>query len=201
MRYLLLIALILSIMGCATKQDAQYAQWAAIEEKRQARLDALAASCTSDLCVVMVAQEANRNANPLPRTQTHPGWALLDRALGIAVPAYFGYRQSEAWAGALVGVTQSITSMDNAYTDNSVSIGGDSIGGNRVDDYSVQVGHDQIGQDRINDSSVGGDSVGRDQRHGDDIRLTDTCVGESCYSQSPGPVDNSNTDNSSQFPL
>lgn len=196
MRTFIAITLVLLLSACANHQSDQLKAWSQIEQSRQARLDTLASSCTTDLCVVMVAQEANKGATPLPRQQAHPGWALLDRALGLAVPAYFGYRQSEAWANALVDVTQSVTSMERSYTytDNSLQVGGDQIGGSRVDDYSTQIGRDAVGGN-YTASSIGGDSVGQDQRHGDDIQLSDACVGDSCYSQSPGPVDNSNTSN------
>lgn len=193
MRTFIAITLVLLLSACANHQSDQLKAWSQIEQSRQARLDTLASSCTTDLCVVMVAQEANKGATPLPRQQAHPGWALLDRALGLAVPAYFGYRQSEAWAGALADVTRSVTSMERnyTYTDNSLQVGGDQIGGNRVEDYSTVV-HDSSHR-------IGGDSVGRDQHHGDWNQLSDTCVGDSCHSQSPGPVDNSNNSDHSNY--
>lgn len=192
-------ALLALLAGCASKQTEQMQLWSQAEQSRQQRLDTMAATCQTDLCVVMVAQEATRGAAPIPQERAHPVWNVLDRAIGIAVPAYMGVRQSQAWADALVGVTGSITSMDRAYNDSSVHIGGDNIGGDRINDRSISSGGDLTGGDRVNDSSVnaGGDQVGGDQWHGSEY--ADTCVGDECSSQSP--VDNSdssdNSDNSS----
>lgn len=123
----------------------------------------------------MVAQEAG-NTTPMPRQRHHPAWNIVDRALGLAIPAYFGWRDTDTLVGGITGVADTIAGMDRRYTDNSVSVGGD-----------------QIGRDRIDDRSVGGD-----QRVGDDI--DGSCIGDECRNTSPGPIDESdhsdNSDNS-----
>lgn len=193
MRNLFLSALmVLFCAGCAS--TATNGDWFEAEQARQARLSAMAERCVSDLCVVMIAQEQGRSAIRPPQQQHHPAWGILDRALAIGVPAYFGSRQIRDLAGLTSDVAGVIAGMDRA--DNSVTIGGDSIGRDRIDDRSVDVGGDSIGRDRIDDRSVGRDRVGGDWRQGDNIR--DSCVGPDCRSNSPGPIDNS--DNSTGQP-
>ena len=188
--YLPLALIALAVLaGCASTPDYD---WMAAEQARQARLDTVAAQCETDLCLVMVAQESNRNAIRPPQQGHHPAWSIFDRAIGLAVPAYFGWRQTEALTDAITGTAGVIAGMDRA--DYSTHIGGDQIGGDRVDDRSV--GGDRIGGDRIDDRSTGRDRVGGDWRSGDDWQ--DVCVGDDCRFTSPGPIDNS--DNSAGEP-
>jgi len=141
----------------------------------------------------MVAQEQGRGAIRQPQTAYHPAWNIVDRALSVAIPAYFGSRQVRDLAGVITDTTAVVASIDRA--DHSVTIGGDQIGRDRIDDRSVSVGGDQIGRDRIDDRSVGRDQIGRDQRIGDEIE--GSCVGDECRNNSPGSIDQSdNSDNS-----
>ncbi|WP_339898283.1 hypothetical protein [uncultured Gilvimarinus sp.] len=198
MRIILLLVMGLAMVGCASNQpDDRWLQWAAAEQARQARLSAQAASCETDLCRVMVAQEGNKVSTPQPRNDYHPAWGLLDKTLSMALPIYGTYLVGEQWSDALVGVTGAVTSMDRSYIDNSLSVGGDQIGGDRVNDHSTYAGRDLISGRQVNDSStnIGGDSVGGDQWHGD--RYADSCLGASCANYSPGPVDNSDSSNNS----
>lgn len=167
-RAVLALILLLVLAGCATTPDN--AEWIQLEHSRQARLDIVAAQCQTDLCLVMVAQESSRSVIRPPQQQHHPAWQIVDRALAIGVPAYFGSRQIRDLAGMTTDIADVIAGIDRS--DNSVSIGGDQIGG-----------------DRIDDRSTGRDRVGGDWRQGDDIR--DSCVGPDCRSNAPGPIDNS----------
>ncbi len=186
----LAIGLALLATGCAT-QNTGWEQWQQAEQARAARLDAVAGSCETDLCRVMIAQEQGK-ALPPPRQQHHPVWGLIDRTLSLALPMYGGYLQGRQWSDALVGVVNAVGSMDGSYTDNSVNVGRDQIGGNRVVDNS---------DNSDNSTHIGGDNVGRDL-------YSDSCVGTDCRYSSPGPIDesdnsttdNSNTDNSTSPP-
>lgn len=201
-RTLILAVLLLVVLaGCATTgDDTRTSAWLQMEQARQARLDVVATQCQTDLCLVMVAQEQGRSAIRPPQKTYHPAWNIVDRALSVAIPAYFGSRQVRDLAGAVVSTADIVASIDRA--DHSVTIGGDQIGGDRVDDRSVSVGGDQIGGDRVDDRSVGRDQIGGDQRIGDDIE--GSCIGDDCRNTSPGPIDQSdnsdNSDNSTQNP-
>ncbi|WP_339617191.1 hypothetical protein [uncultured Gilvimarinus sp.] len=179
MKILITLLCVAVLAGCASSPDQnQYDSWARAVEAQHNYAVQAAAGCQTDLCRYVVTQEVAGNTIRAPQKQVSPGWQVLDRVLSIGLPAYFGVRQSEVWAGALTGVTQSFAGMDGSYTNNSVSVGGDQIGGSRVDDKSVVVGRDQ---------------VGGDQWHGD--RYNDSCVGDACRNRSP--VDNSSwADNS-----
>ena len=193
---LLTVGVLLAVLaGCASTggPDARTSAWLEMEQSRQARLDVMAAQCQTDLCLVMVAQEQGRGAIRQPQTAYHPAWNIVDRALSVAIPAYFGSRQVRDLAGVITDTTAVVASIDRA--DHSVTIGGDQIGRDRIDDRSVSVGGDQIGRDRIDDRSVGRDQIGRDQRIGDEIE--GSCVGDECRNNSPGSIDQSdNSDNS-----
>ena len=208
---LLTVGVLLAVLdGCASTggPDARTSAWLEMEQSRQARLDVMAAQCQTDLCLVMVAQEQGRGAIRQPQTAYHPAWNIVDRALSVAIPAYFGSRQVRDLAGVITDTTAVVASIDRA--DHSVTIGGDQIGRDRIDDRSVSVGgdqigrdriddrsvgRDQIGRDRIDDRSVGRDQIGRDQRIGDEIE--GSCVGDECRNNSPGSIDQSdNSDNS-----
>lgn len=191
-----LIQLILAISaaavlaGCAST-DTRTDTWMALEEARQARLDVVASSCETDLCRVMVAQEAGKG-RALPQKQYHPAWSIVGNFLNVAVPAYAGVLNTEAWGDVVTGVSSTIAGMDNRYTDNSVTVGGN-YGDTRGDE--THVGGDQVGRDQRIGDEIGRDQIGRDQRIGDDI--SDSCVGDQCRNSSSGPIDQSdNSDNS-----
>lgn len=177
--------LLLAVLaGCATSAHEEDVQnWMAMEQSRQARLDVVAAQCQTDLCLVMVAQETSK-VSQQPRRQFHPVWNIVDRALGIAVPAYFGFKNSEVWADTVSGVAGVVAGIDRA--DNSINVNGN-LGDTRGD----TAGRDLAGRDIIDDRSIGGDDVdiGRDNRVGDDFE--DTCIGDACRNDSPGPIDRS----------
>lgn len=190
-----LIQLILAISaaavlaGCAST-DTRTDTWMQIEQARQARLDVVASQCQSDLCLVMVAQEAGKST-PQPQKQYHPAWSILGNFLNAAVPAYAGVLNTEAWGDVVSGVTSTVADIDGA--DYSTHIGGDQIGGDRVDDRSV--GGDRVGGDQRIGDDIGRDYIGGDNRVGDDI--SDSCVGDQCRNSSSGPIDQSdNSDNS-----
>lgn len=195
MRIVMVLTLMLALCACASnKPDDRWLQWAAAEQARQDRLSVQAASCETDLCRVMVAQEGNKVTTPQPRNDYHPAWGLLDKTLSMALPIYGSYMVGQQWSDALVGVTGAVTGMERSYIDNSV--GGDQIGGDRINDSSSYAGRDLISGRQTNDSStqIGGDNVGGDQWHGD--RYVDSCLGDSCANASPGPVDNSDSSDS-----
>ena len=192
-----LIQLILAISaaavlaGCAST-DTRTETWMQLEQARQARLDVVAAQCQTDLCLVMVAQEAGRST-PMPQKQYHPAWGIFGSVLQAAVPAYAGVLNTEAWGDVVNGVSSTIANIDGA--DYSTHIGGDQIGGDRIDDRSVSVGGDQVGGDQRIGDEIGRDYIGGDNRVGDDI--SDSCVGDQCRNSSSGPIDQSdNSDNS-----
>lgn len=198
-RLLGMVSLAAVLAGCASTPD--HSQWIAMEQSRQARLDAVAAQCQTDLCLVMVAQEQGRAAIRPPTQQYHPAWQIADRALSLAIPAYFGARQTRDLVQGITGVAGIVAGIDRA--DQSITVGGHMIGGDQIDDRSVAVGGDQIGRDRIDDRSV---VVGADQIGGDriDDRSVggnqvggDGCIGPECRVTSPGPIDNSNNSDNS----
>jgi len=190
LRITLILAAAAVLAGCVST-DTRTDTWLAMEEARQARLDVVASSCESDLCRVMVAQEAG-NGVQMPRKQYHPAWQIFGGVLQAAVPAYAGVLNTEAWGDVVTGVSSTIADMDTQQTDNSITVGGN-YGDTRGDE--THVGGDQVGGDQRIGDEVGRDQIGRDQRIGDDI--SDSCVGDQCRNSSSGPIDQSDhSDNS-----
>lgn len=181
LRFLLALVALAVLAGCASMPDNS--EWLAMEQSRQARLDTVAAQCQTDLCLVMIAQEQGRSAIRPPQQQYHPAWQIADRALGLVIPAYFGWRQTEALTGAITGTAGVIAGIDRA--DYSVSIGRDNIGGDRIDDQSVSIGDDYTGGDRIRGRRV--------NSSGNDITNTGRW-------NSPGPFDIDNSENTGTLP-
>lgn len=182
-RAIFLICALAVLAGCAST-DTRTDTWMQLEQARQARLDVVAAQCQTDLCLVMVAQEAGKTT-PVPQRQYHPAWSILGNFLNVAVPAYAGVLDTEAWGDVVTGVSSTIANIDGA--DYSTHIGGDQIGRDRIDDRSV--GGDRVGGDQRIGDEIGRDYIGGDNRVGDDIN--DSCVGDQCRNSSSGPIDQS----------
>lgn len=181
MKAILLIVLALFVTGCATgpSQDAvdQHNQMLAAHYQMGA---AAVQHCKTDLCVKVVIDGMAQSAPRVPQKQYHPAWQLLDRTLSLALPIYGSYLQGRQWADAMVGVVNTVGGMDRSFTDNSVNVGRDQIGGDRVIDNS---------DNSDSSTSVGGDYAGRDM-------YSESCIGDDCRYGSPGPIDQSETDNS-----
>src|SRR5690554_3641308 len=178
MKTILLIVLALFVTGCASgpSQDAvdQHNQMLAAHYQMGA---AAVQHCKTDLCVKVVIDGMAQSAPRAPQKQYHPAWQVLDRTLSIAVPMYGSYLQGRQWSDAMVGVVQTVGSMDRSYTDNSLSVGGDQIGGDRSIDNSDS------------STNTGGDYSGRDI-------YRESCVGDECRNTSSGPYDIDESDNS-----
>lgn len=127
MKVIVTMLCLLALAGCATPVD--YESWAKAVESQQQFATQAAAGCQTDLCRYVVVQEATAKTIRAPQPQVHPGWQTLDRVLSMGLPMYFGYKQSEVWAGALTGAMDTVSSMDRSYTNNSVNIGRDQIAG------------------------------------------------------------------------